>query len=319
MPQGSSLGPSLFSVYINPLCQLRPKDAELLMFADDTAIIFRGKSWDQVSTTAELGLSMVTEWLDKHLLTLNATKTKYVCFHKTKASQPKKDLNIKIHSYPCNNGDKMEGDTCGCTTLERVNTIRYLGVFLDEKLNWQPHITVVSGRTRKLIHIFRNLRLVSDRKLIINTYKALCECIISYCICAWGGAAKSHFIEIERAQRCALKVLFRYKYQHPTSLLYSELSLLSVRKLYILRILLRYHKYAIPDLSKHKRRLKLCYIPFCRTKFAQRQFKYTAPTLYNNILKIKDTRNYTKFELKRFIVDWLALLDYNSTEELFNK
>ncbi|XP_045496903.1 uncharacterized protein LOC123695185 [Colias croceus] len=53
-------------------------------------------------------------------------------------------------------------------------------------------------------------------------YKALGESLLFYCLTAWGGAAKSHFIEIERAQRALLKVAIKESFRYPTALLYER-------------------------------------------------------------------------------------------------
>ncbi|CAG9112155.1 unnamed protein product [Plutella xylostella] len=71
VPQGSILGPSLFLVYINDLCNLNISKGSIISFADDTTLIFHGESWEDVARTAENGLKAVTEWLRSNLLTLN--------------------------------------------------------------------------------------------------------------------------------------------------------------------------------------------------------------------------------------------------------
>lgn len=35
----------------------------------------------------------------------------------------------------------------------------------------------------------------------INIYKAIVECVVTYCVTSWGGAAQSYLITLERAQR----------------------------------------------------------------------------------------------------------------------
>lgn len=86
VPQGSILGPSIF--LINELCMYKPPHRKIYTFADDTALVFEGDSWDQVRQCAEEGLSNVIIWLVNYLLTINLTKTKYIAFNrlKTKSS-----------------------------------------------------------------------------------------------------------------------------------------------------------------------------------------------------------------------------------------
>ncbi|CAG9134899.1 unnamed protein product [Plutella xylostella] len=122
VPQGSTLGPTLFLLYINDIStSISPRhDAEIVCYADDTAILFSDKTWDSTYSKAVDGLSEMAEWLGKNLLTLNTTKTKYLSFHKTIASQPKTNLNIQIHT--CDRSSLA----CQCDYIERATEIKYL-------------------------------------------------------------------------------------------------------------------------------------------------------------------------------------------------
>jgi hypothetical protein len=88
IPQGSTLGPSLFLAHVNELCSLKLHNGSVLSFADDTVLIFKNKTWGLVEKSAEGGLRKVIKWLDSNLLTINILKTKYICFRISGASIP---------------------------------------------------------------------------------------------------------------------------------------------------------------------------------------------------------------------------------------
>ncbi|CAH2103169.1 unnamed protein product [Euphydryas editha] len=66
----------------------------------DTAIVFAGDTWYSVRKTTELGLAKMAKWLNENLLTLNTSKTNYVCFAKLNNTQPTPEFIIKIHRCP---------------------------------------------------------------------------------------------------------------------------------------------------------------------------------------------------------------------------
>lgn len=316
VPQGSTLGPTLFLVYINVLCQKNIMGADLFMFADDTVLLFRERSWNAVFKLAECGLKEVTAWLEDNLLTVNSSKTKYLCFRKTDATKPNPECTLTLHHYPCNRTNQSSASCC-CPQLEQVTTIKYLGVVVDDRLTWGPHISALAGRTRKLIYIFKSLRGVLHKDLIMKIYKALGESILAYCITAWGGAAKTYIIEAERAQRALLKVINRFPFRFPTTDLYKECNVLSVRRLYIYQSIRRYHRSTVPKLTIKNKRVQHVPLPSYRSTYARRHYEYQAAYLYNKINPITKIINCNNHNIKTMLKKWLCSLEYDSVEMLF--
>lgn len=223
--------------------------------------------------------------------------------------------SLKIQAHSCN---KISNTArCDCLILDQVNDIKYLGVLLDSQLNWIPQIESVAARTRKLIWIFKNLRHVADFNLLKTVYFALGQSALSYCVSVWGGAYKSHLIKAERAQRSVLKVMTFKPFRYPTTSLYSECSLLSIRKLFILQSIVLYHQTLIYDPAhgtsarSYKGRLTKC-----NTSFARQQGYFMKPYIYKNVNKLLNFYPLPLIKCKHVVKNWLLKQDYTSTEHL---
>lgn len=317
VPQGSVLGPSLFLVYINDICNTKFEQGKVFTFADDTALIFCANSWEEAKANAEMGLGTVIHHLNNSLLTLNVQKTKFITFAMTCRTIPK-DTDISIRAHKCDNID-LCNPVCDCGVLERTKTIKYLGVLLDERLSWKPHINALCGRVRRLIHIMKKLRPVADFALLRNTYYALAQSLLQYCITSWGGSPLTSMLLLERAQRAVLKVMLFKPYFFATSELYSLCGVLTVRQLFIKATVLRQHlnQPYTPNLRK-RRKDRVCTIKSHRTTFMQRSTCFLGPYLYNKINKEIDLfpLNYSKCKFK--LNTWLQKLTYKDTEALIS-
>lgn len=317
VPQGSIVGPTLFLAYINDLCQLEFEGGRIFTFADDTALFFQGDTWTSTFELAQAGFNRVNKWLNCNFLSLNVLKTKYISFAlKTNGIAPE---SHKITAHRCDL-PSVTTTPCSCPVLERTASIKYLGVLMDQTLTFKPHLTLTAARLRKLIYIFRTLRHIADRKVIKTVYYALAHSLLEYCITIWGGAAKSHLIELERAQRALLKVGACLPFRYPTATLYRDWELLTVRQTFILRTVLKMHTQLpyIPKLLNDKRRKKVCVVPLVNTAKAQNFYNYLGPYIYNKINEIQILYPLTKAKCKMVLSKFLNSLNYEETEKLIH-
>lgn len=311
VPQGSVLGPTLFLIYINDLCSLELCNASIFTFADDTAIIFHEKTWSDVVSVAQEGLKKVATWLQDNLLTLNVGKTKSVCFSISARSAPDKELQVKLHTC-----GSVTGERCLCSPIEQVPCIKYLGILIDGHLTWKCQIDALVKRTRKLSHIFKKLRSIAKPELIRIVYLSLCQSVLSYCVSVWGAANKTLLLRLERAQRAILKIAYKKTWRYSTDALYSECSVLRIRQLFIVSILLRFHRHARELVIQSSRTLKW-YRPRVHSCFARRSFAFLGPYLYSKFYSYNKTILTLSYSsLKHVIFKWLHPKNYNETEHL---
>lgn len=315
VPQGSVLGPTLFLIYINDLCNLALPNCRIVTYADDTALLINGKSWSELHLLAESAMSTVVEWLSSNLLSLNLSKTKYITFALRHSVTLDSFPPLRTHSYSSGSPHPF---SCNCPSIERTSSIKYLGVIIDSSMSWNLQIEQTASRTRKLIYIFSKLRNILTHTLLKTVYFTLVQSTIGYCITAWGGSAKTSMIRVERAQRAVLKVIHHKPFRFSTSELYSLSCVLSVRRLFVLNTTLRKHRKMTYELSilDKRRSDKVCEIESRRTAAASRCNYLIASRLYNKINFKLNIYSLTKHKCKEKIMLWLLNLSYDETEDL---
>ncbi len=180
VPQGSILGPLLFILYINNL-EKYLNDCKINLYADDTALYSSSTSYINLMLNLHLELSIVAEWLKANKLTLNVKKTKFVIFGSKHKLAGNRDTPLYINQEQ----------------IERVKSIKYLGMILDEQLNFEEHIDYLISKTVNKLGILRKSREFLDQKTSLLLYKSLVlhALFCSFCnFCKWTSAAQSYTV-----------------------------------------------------------------------------------------------------------------------------
>lgn len=212
VPQGSILGPLLFLLFINDLPSITNFNVKL--FADDTFLSIHDKDIKLLQKNANIEMKKVSKWFMANKLTLNVSKSKFMIIKRSN-TKSNTDFSLKY------NGKRME----------RCTSYKYLGVHLDEKLNFKNHVKYLCEKLSKMCGLFAKLRHCCELDLLKTVYHALVESHLQYCNTIWGNNEKTLEPLIKLQDKILRIMCFLPNHTSNMESVYKRLDLLDIKKL----------------------------------------------------------------------------------------
>ena len=187
VPQGSILAPLLFLLYINDLPSLVKTNNNFVLFTDDTSLIISNLDPINIRNDANKTLQLIQEWFGTNLISLNWEKPHFMRFS-TK-------INF-IDDFGIKYKDKR---------VTSVETIKFLGLNLDNSLSWKKQVESIIPKLSTAIFAMRIVQPFLSLDSLKLIYYSYFHTILSYGVIFWGNS--SHSNSIFRMQKKAIRLI----------------------------------------------------------------------------------------------------------------
>ena len=293
VPQGSVLGPLLFIIYTNDLPNCL-NVCKAILFADDTTIYCSSNNIQDLYIKANYELESLSEWFRSNKLSLNVSKTNFVIFNHNKIDIPE-NLTMKI----------------GNENIERKNSVKFLGMIIDSKLEWKEHISCVKNKISSGIYAINKVKHILNHRHLTTLYFSLIHPYLDYGISLWGSTHNTYLKRLVTVQKKAIRIITNANYNSHSDPLFKKTNILKLDNLYELSV--SKYMYALNngtlpinlanafsqnrDIHRYNTRNQLNpHIQSRRTNIASRNIKHRGPDIWCNIPnEIKTSKTIKSF------------------------
>ena len=293
VPQGSVLGPLLFLIYMNDIAKAVPEE-KLELFADDTNLFIFDKDSKSLCLKATDCINRLNQWFFANRLTLNLTKTCFMVF------SGKKIEDIKLFF------DNTE--------ITQVHSCKYLGIYIDDDLNWKVHIDHIFNKLIKFTGIFYKLRSKLSFEWLKNIYYAFVHPHILYGIEIYANTFDTYLDRVRKLNNKILRVTQNQPKRSHVIDLYNRYNLLPLDQLHTQHLLVFvykclfyshlvpsvFHEYFTFNSQVHAYSTRMqndLHIFSPNTSYKKRTVKYKCAVLWNSLPdKLKVCTSVTAFK-----------------------
>ena len=252
------------------------------LYADDTAIITSNPYLEAARYQAKEFFTQLYHWCVANKLSINSKKKSFVLFYLKNKPIPR--------NFTCIQSGVMQ--------INRVESVQYLGMLLDEKLYWHEHVDQICASLVKYFGIFNHIKDFVSKRIARQLYFAFINSRIQYGIETNGTCAKETLANVHIMQNKLLKLLLKWDRCTPTYLVHYHLSILKINDVHTAKILsfvnewrsgrvrdIFVNYYKIRETGLNLRDRSSLDIPWARTDMGLSRCDVRGARLWNNNLQ----------------------------------
>ena len=186
-------------------------------------------------------------------------------------------------------------------TILRVTHTKFLGVMIDDRLNWETHIKYIKGKIAKGLGVICKARKVLDKSCLCTLYYSFLYPYLNYCIEVWGKAASCYIDSLKTIQKRCIRIISNAKFRDHTAPLFKALNILCLDHIYTHKVALFMFKLYHDKLPKvfnsmftvnenNTRQNGQLVIPLAKLECFRRTVRIQGVHIWNNYCKIIDIK-----------------------------
>ena len=228
--------------------------------------------------------SIVVCRLKANRLSPNLKKTQYMIFTGRKTTSEKIDIKIDHQN------------------ISETKSSKFLGVYIDNSLNWKKHICYIAGKISRGIGIILKSRKYLNEESLLTLYYCFIYPFLIYCNNVWGNTYKTNLSKLQILQNQVLRIITGSKPRCLVDPLYKNLGILNLSEINVYltgMFMYKIYNQDVPhvfddffmynyEVHDHDTRSSnYFHVPHIKSNLSAFGIKYHGVIIWNKILKAK--------------------------------